>query len=276
MGKQLKHSKASTYHRKGLWAIKKKHGGKFPQKAAAMKKRPQKIVKKTKKGERTVVRPRPARINEPEPDRLPSTPRRRVRTPSVRKSLQPGVVAILLAGKHAGRRVVVVRTLPSGLIVVSGPRSLSRVGIKRVNPAYVIATSTKLDLSASKEFKAIGKKLNDPYFTSTKLRMKKKRSEGTPKKLVFDEKARQRITALKEQLEKLPKGSEERKKVVLAKEKERRQARAAARALIPHVALQKEVDSILLKAIEPNPLLKSYIRSKFALPRGQYPHQLKF
>lgn len=61
-----------------------------------------------------------------------------------RASLQPGAVCILLSGKFKGKRVVHLANLPSGLILVSGPFNVNGVPLKRVDPAYVIATSTKV------------------------------------------------------------------------------------------------------------------------------------
>ncbi|KAL5216481.1 hypothetical protein ABZP36_007882 [Zizania latifolia] len=149
-----KASRSHTYHRRGLWAIKAKHGGAFP---------------KAVKPLAAAAAPKFYPADDVKP-RQPST--RKPNATKLRSSISPGTVLILLAGRFMGKRVVFLKQLKSGLLLVTGPFKINGVPIRRVNQAYVIATSTKVDVSGVNV-----DKIDDKYFARDKKK-KAKKTEG--------------------------------------------------------------------------------------------------
>ncbi|PHJ20935.1 60s ribosomal protein [Cystoisospora suis] len=162
------------------------------------------------------------------------------RMAKLRSSITPGTVLILLAGGHRGKRVVFLKQLsPSGLLLVTGPFKVNGVPLRRVNQRYVIATSTRVDISGVDVTR-----VSDGDFGMTsnekiaERKARKKQDEG-----MFiqqsDKKTKQSLPDKAKQL-------------------------------------QDSVDKALLSTLSKDKLLTQYLKTRFTLRGNMRPHAMKF
>lgn len=90
-----------------------------------------------------------------------------------RRTLVPGKVLILLAGRHKGKRVVLLKVLQSGLLLVNGPFYLNSCPLRRISQRYVISSKTRVNLKGV----TIPEHINDSYFKRADKK-KARKTEG--------------------------------------------------------------------------------------------------
>merc|ERR1711885_128227 len=87
------------------------------------------------------------RFYAPEDVKAPLAKKATNKPTKLRPSITPGTVLILLAGHFKGKRVIFLKQMESGLLLVTGPYKVNGVPLRRVPQSYVIATKTTVDVS---------------------------------------------------------------------------------------------------------------------------------
>lgn len=166
--------KSKTYHKKAVYKFVKKT---TPKKAADTKPTfVEKPVKGDKNGGKRMVRVKRLRSDVPtyvRPGRGSSKQFFSKHARSLRPSLQPGTVAVVLAGAHKGKRVLVLKQLASGLVLITGPMKLNGCPMRRISQHYLLATTTNVDITNVK----LPENINDDFFKRAKA-PKGKKAEG--------------------------------------------------------------------------------------------------
>ncbi|CAI2181322.1 11895_t:CDS:2 [Funneliformis geosporum] len=161
-----RYSRSKIFAKKALYKRKKEN---IPKSVPEVKTTKTVPIKGDKNGgERVVPLDKAPRFYPAEDVPRPKKSRKVHKTTKLRSSITPGTILILLSGRYHGRRVVFLRQLKSGLLLVTGPFKINGVPIKRVNQSYVIATSTKIDISSCSL-----DKFDDSYFKREKKPSKK-------------------------------------------------------------------------------------------------------
>jgi len=228
-----------------LWAkIKKTAKKKGVAPESLLKKKPKFVVKKIggeKNGSKRKVLAKKGRKWYPTEDQPKKkrtghkTFRQHKRT--LKEGLVPGSVLIILAGRHRGKRVVFLKQLASGLLLVTGPFKINACPLRRMHQQFVIVTSTRLDVSGVK----VPEHVDDKYFKVKKDRSPKgKKGDGGD---IFAAKA---VSY---------KPDEQRKK--------------------DQIDVDKQLIDVIRKNKEKK-LLLAYLGSYFQLRNRTFPHKLKF
>lgn len=225
------------YKRRALYRLK---GVKRP--VVQKEKKPISVTKKIggpKNGEERVVYLKKPKANYPTKARITKRPARGTfsRHPRyIRRSLKPGRVLILLAGRHQGKRVVLLKALKSGLLLVTGPFTLNSCPLRRISQRYVIACQTRIDLGDYQ----VPEHINDNYFSRKGKDNKKSKA------------AEADIFATK-------------KEKYVPTEQRKQDQKDVDTAVLKAIKNHSE-----------SKYLTKYLKSMFSLRSTQYPHRMKF
>ena len=85
--------------------------------------------------------------------------RRKPKPTKLRHGITPGQVLVLLVGQFKGKRVVFLKQLESGMLLVTGPYRVNGVPLRRIPQKYTLATSKHISVDGVNT-----DKVNDAFF----------------------------------------------------------------------------------------------------------------
>jgi large subunit ribosomal protein L6e len=132
--------------------------------------------------------------------------------------------------------VVVLKRLASGNLLVTGPYSINGVPLSRANPAYVLATTTRVPLDG------VAANVDDTFFKKGKKFTKNELKNASETRVKQAEEGKAHEQKWREELK----------------------------------AVQKGVDAKLLENIKKVEHLRGYLGTRFTLSNTTRPHELRF
>lgn len=107
--------------------------------------------------------------------------RKQPKATKLRHDITPGQVLVLLVGQFKGKRVVFLKQLESGMLLVTGPYRVNGVPLRRIPQKYTLATSKTISVdgvNTDKVTDAFFKKVRGPKGSKEQQFFEKDKKEG--------------------------------------------------------------------------------------------------
>jgi len=231
---KLRYSKAEIYKVAAFRKLMRNHG-KIPGPARKIVTYVEKEIEKD--GKKMMVKTTKLLAKKMPMGDIPMPRKGKLHSHKLRKSITPGTIGIILKGPQKTRRVVFIKQVESGLMIVANP--VAGLEPTTVDSRYFLSTKVKLDISGVK----VPEEMVHSHFHNKAERRKAYL------------KARRAGTVLGE-LELKPKGFTDEQKAINKKLDDQ---------LIP--VIQKHADGAVLE---------NYMKAKFTLTHRDFPHRMVF